>query len=89
MRGEMGGIFYLHKYGYKRIIITVRNKTHTRKGQKMKQLEVQAMTKTGIVAYTVIKVSDDYTMNEVVRKIKEQRYDYFRLVDTMKRFVEI
>lgn len=55
----------------------------------MKELEVQAMTKTGIVAYTVIKVSDDYTMNEVVRKIKEQRYDYFRLVDTMKRFVEI
>lgn len=52
-------------------------------------LIIQAITEMGAVVYTSIKVSEDYTMNEVVRTVKANRYKMFRLVDTMKRFVEV
>ena len=55
----------------------------------MKTLEIQAITEMGSVVYATIKVSDDYTMNEVVRAVKNSRYEYFRLTDTMKRFVKV
>lgn len=55
----------------------------------MKELMVQAITKMGCCVYTSIKVSNDYTMYEVVREIKRLGYKKFRLIDTMKRFVEV
>lgn len=55
----------------------------------MTKLMVQAITNMGACVYTEIKVSEDYTMNEVVRTLKAQGYKMFRLVKTMKRFVEI
>lgn len=55
----------------------------------MKTLEIQAITEMGATVYTSIKVSEDYTMNEVVRTIKNNGYTYFRLTDSMKRFVKI
>ena len=42
----------------------------------------------GCVVYASIKVSNDYTMNEVVRAVRGQRYKAFRL-DNMKVFVNI
>ena len=55
----------------------------------MKELMIQAITEMGCCVYTEIRVSEDYTMNEVVRTVKEQGYKMFRLVDTMKRFVTV
>jgi hypothetical protein len=55
----------------------------------MMKLMTQAITKMGCCVYTEIKVSDDYTMNEVVREIKRLGYTQFRLIDTMKRFAEV
>lgn len=55
----------------------------------MTKLAVQAITEMGACVYTEIKVSNDYTMNEVVRAIKAERYTMFRLVDTMKKFVAV
>lgn len=56
----------------------------------MTTLNIQAITKVyGCVVYTSIKVRDDYTMNEVVTAVRNRGYKAFRLVDTMKRFVEI
>lgn len=56
----------------------------------MKTLEIQAHTEIyGCCVYTNIKVSDDYTMNEVVREVKRLGYSDFRLVESMKRFVKV
>ena len=55
----------------------------------MTTLYIQAITEMGACVYATIKVSDDYTMAEVVRTVKANGYKMFRLVDTMKRFVEI
>ena len=55
----------------------------------MTTLNIQAITEMGCTVYASIKVSDDYTMNEVVREIKRLGYKAFRLVNTMKRFVEV
>ena len=56
----------------------------------MTTLNIQAITKVyGCVVYTNIKVRDDYTMNEVVTAVRNRGYRAFRLVDTMKRFVEV
>ena len=55
----------------------------------MTKLNIQAITEMGCVVYTSINVGEDYTMNEVVKEIKRLRYSAFRLVDTMKRFVNI
>ena len=52
-------------------------------------LRIQAITEMGCTVYTSINVSEDYTMNEVVREVKRNGYKMFRLVETMKRFVEI
>lgn len=53
-------------------------------------IEIQAITKEyGCVVYTTIKVSEDYTMNEVVKTVRENNYKAFRIVDTMKRFVNV
>lgn len=54
----------------------------------MRTLEIQAITEMGCVVYASIKVSNDYTMNEVVRAVRGQRYKAFRL-DSMKVFVSI
>lgn len=54
----------------------------------MRTLKIQAITEMGATVYTSICVSEDYTMNEVVRAVKASRYQYFRLVDSMKRFVK-
>lgn len=55
----------------------------------MMTLMVQAITEMGCCVYTSIKVSEDYTMNEVVKEVKRLGFVSFRLVDTMKRFVNI
>lgn len=55
----------------------------------MTTLKIQAITEMGCCVYASIKVSEDYTMNEVVREIKRMRYVKFRLVDTMKVFAEV
>ena len=52
-------------------------------------IKIQAVTEMGCVVYASIKVSEDYTMNEVVREVRRNGYKMFRIVDTMKRFVEI
>ena len=63
--------------------------TNTEGRQNMTTIQIQAITEMGCVVYTSIKVSNDYTMNEVVKAVRNSRYKAFRLVDTMKRFVEI
>lgn len=55
----------------------------------MKELMVQAITEMGSCVYTEIRVSEDYTMNEVVRTVKGMGYKQFRLIDTMMRFVTV
>lgn len=55
----------------------------------MTTLSIQAITDMGACVYATIKVSNDYTMNEVVNTVKRNGYKAFRLVETMKRFVEV
>lgn len=55
----------------------------------MTTLNIQAITEMGCCVYTSIKVSEDYTMSEVVREVKRLGYIKFRLIDTMKRFAEV
>ena len=62
---------------------------HNTKGEMKMTLRIQAITEMGCTVYTTINVREDYTMNEVVREVKKNRYKMFRLVDTMKRFVAI
>lgn len=59
------------------------------KGGRMKKLLVQAITNEGCCVYATVHVSNDYTMNEIVREIKRMRYVKFRLVETMKAFADI
>lgn len=40
-------------------------------------------------AYVTISVPEDYTMNQVVEAVRTNRYKKFRIVDTMKVFVEV
>ena len=54
----------------------------------MTTLEIQAITGMGCVVYANIKVSEDYTMNEVVKAVRGQGYKAFRL-NSMKVFVNI
>lgn len=53
----------------------------------MTNLNIQAITEMGCCVYTTIKVSEDYTMNEVVREIKRLGYKAFRIIETGMRFV--
>lgn len=55
----------------------------------MTTLNIQAITDMGCTVYASIKVSEDYTMNEVVKAVKNRGFKAFRIVETMKRFVEI
>lgn len=56
----------------------------------MTRLEIQAVTKEyGCTVYATITVSEDYTMSEVVRAVKSKGFKAFRIISTMKRFVEI
>ena len=55
----------------------------------MTTLNVAVITEMGSHIYTTITVSEDYTMNEVVREIKRLGYVSFRLIDTMKRYAEV
>lgn len=54
----------------------------------MTELEIAVTTEMGCHIYTTIKVSEDYTMNEVVREVRRLGYTSFRLIKTMKRYVE-
>lgn len=53
------------------------------------KLNIQAITEMGATVYTTITVSEDYTMNEVVRTVKKDGYTMFRLIGTMKKFVSV
>lgn len=55
----------------------------------MRTLKIQAITEMGCCVYASIKVSEDYTMNEVVREVKRMRFVKFRLVDTMNTFAKV
>ena len=55
----------------------------------MTKLEIAVTTEMGCHIYTTITVSEDYTMNEVVREVKRLRYTSFRLVNTMKCYVRV
>lgn len=55
----------------------------------MAKLNIQAITEQGCTVYASIKVSEDYTMNEVATAVKAKGYIEFRLVDTMKVFVKV
>lgn len=56
----------------------------------MTTLRIQALTSEyGCCVYDTISVREDYTMNEVVNAVRAKNYKSFRLVDSMKRFVEI
>lgn len=56
----------------------------------MTKLNIQAVTKEyGSVVYTSITIPEDYTMNMVVDEVKRLGYKAFRLIDTMKVFVEV
>lgn len=54
-----------------------------------RNLSVQAITELGCCVYTAIKVSEDYTMNEVVREIRRLGYKSFRIIETGMRFVNV
>ena len=56
---------------------------------KMTVLMIQAITKMGCCVYASINVSEDYTMNEIVKEVKRLGYVKFRLIDTMKRFADV
>lgn len=60
-------------------------------GEKNKgaNLDIQAITEMGACVYDSIKVSDDYTMNQVMNEVKRLGYVEFRIVDTMKRFTKV
>ena len=92
-------IFLLHKIGKicknlfafyisRDIIKTVKEET-AKEVTNMTTLNIQAITELGCCVYATIKVSEDYTMNEVVIEVKRLRYTHFRLINTMKRFVKI
>lgn len=56
----------------------------------MTELLIQAITKEyGCIVYATLILKEDYTMNEVVKTVRENGYKAFRIVETMKRFVEI
>ena len=55
----------------------------------MRTLKIQAITEMGCCVYAELNVSDDYTMNEVVKEVKRMRFVKFRLIDTMKVFAEV
>ena len=64
--------------------------TSKQKGESsMKKINIQAITEMGCCVYASINVSNDYTMNEIVREIKRRGFKSFRLTDSMKRFVNI
>ncbi len=48
----------------------------------MTKLNIQAITSEyGCVVYATISVSNDYTMSEVVKAVKENGYRAFRIVE--------
>jgi len=55
----------------------------------MTKLGVAVITEMGSNIYTTITVSEDYTMNEVVKEIKRLGYVSFRLLETMKCYVRV
>lgn len=55
----------------------------------MTELNIAVETETGCHIYTTITVSNDYTMNEVVKEVSERGYVRFRLVDTMKGYAKV
>ena len=55
----------------------------------MTKLGVAVITEMGSSIYTTITVSEDYTMNEVVKENKRLGYVSFRLLETMKCYVRV
>lgn len=55
----------------------------------MTTLQIAAITENGSHIYTNITVHEDYTMNEVVNEIKRRGFKAFRLVKTMKAYVNV
>lgn len=55
----------------------------------MTTLNIAVVTEMGSHIYTTITVSEDYSMNEVVREVKRLGYVSFRLEDTMKAYVKV
>lgn len=55
----------------------------------MKNLKIQGITEMGCCVYATLQVSNDYTMNEVISEVKRRRFIKFRLIDSMKVFVDV
>lgn len=57
----------------------------------MTNIQVAISTANGLHFYDEITVSEDYTMNEVIKAIKNRCEDAksFRLVDSMKGYAEV
>lgn len=51
------------------------------------KLYIQAITESGCVVYASLNVSEDYTMNEVVREVRRKRFTHFR-TENMKVFAK-
>ena len=50
-------------------------------------LEMQGIDKMGICAYFSIKINEDYTMRQLVDIVISRGYVKFRIINTMKVFV--
>ena len=60
-----------------------------RKEKEMKKVYFDGITEMGcVIKNAMVVVSEDYTMNQMVKAIKENGYKMFKL-DSMKRFVEV
>lgn len=56
----------------------------------MTKVYIQAITGTyGCCVYTEINLPEDYTMNQVVNEVRRLGFRAFRILDTMKRFVNV
>ena len=55
----------------------------------MKKVYFDGITEMGcVIKNAMVVVSEDYTMNQMVKAIKDNGYKMFKL-DSMKRFVEV
>lgn len=52
-------------------------------------LELQGIDEMGLCAYFSIKISDDYTMKQLVDEVKRRGFVKFRIVNTMKCFANV
>lgn len=55
----------------------------------MVKVNIQAITNMGCCVYTTITLSEDYTMNQVIKEVKRLGYKSFRILSSGMRFVNV